>query len=71
MNSRALVTLLVLVVVAMGAYAFTHGRDTRSDGQRIGDAIDGTEKHGLGEGASRLGDQTPAQRVGNAIQDNK
>lgn len=69
--SRTIIALLILLIVAAGAYAFMNGRDTRTDGQRIGDAIDGVGSKGISEGVNRLGDQTPAQRVGNAIEDNK
>lgn len=70
--SRIILALSVLLIVIFGAaYALTNGRDTRSDGQRVGDAIDGLGSKGVGEAADRLGNQSPAERLGNAVEDSK
>lgn len=70
--TRIILALCVLLIVAFGAaYVLTNGKDTRSDGQRIGDAIDGVGSKGLGEGVDRLSDQSPAERIGNAVEDAK
>lgn len=70
--TRVILALCLLLAVAFGAaYALTYGKDTRSDGQRIGDAIDGLGSNGVGEAADRLGDQSPAEQIGNKLEDNK
>lgn len=70
--ARIILAISVLLIVVFGAaYFMANGADTRSDGQRIGDAIDGVGSKGVGEAVDRLGDQSPAERVGNAVEDSK
>ena len=68
--TRVILALCVLLIVAFGAaYALTNGRDTRTTGDKVGDAINGLESKGVGEATDRLGHQSPAQRIGNAVED--
>ena len=62
--------LVLAVVVGAGTYYFFNGRDDRTTGQRVGNAIDSfSETHSLDRASQQMKDQTPAQKLGNEIHD--
>ena len=69
-SSKTLVIVIVVIAILVGGYYFFYGKDHRSGGERLGDAVDTfSETHSLGGAADQLGDRTPAQKVGDAIEE--
>ena len=67
-SSNTLVTLLIVIVVIAGAYYFLYGKDTRTGGQKLGDAVDTLgDTHSLGRASEELKDRSPAEKLGDAI----
>ena len=69
-TTRLILILGIVIVAALAIYMLSGMPDRRSTGERIGDAIDGLP-HGVGEASSRLGDQTPAEKIGDKLEDSK
>ena len=67
-NSRSLIAILAVVVIAVIAYAFLTMPDQRSTGQRFGDAIDALPQ-GVDKAAEQLEKRTPGEKLGDAVQD--
>jgi len=67
-NTRALLTILIVIVLAVLAYGFLTMRDQRTTGEKIGDAIDALP-HGVDKAAQQLQDRTPGQKLGDAVKD--
>jgi hypothetical protein len=70
MNKNMKTILLVglaVIVAAVGYAAFT-APDTRSTGEKVGDAI-GKLDEGVDDAARELEDRTPAERIGDEIDD--
>ena len=68
--TNTLLTIVILILVIAGAYYFFNGRDTRSGGEKIGDAVDSFSETGsLKNAGNQLKDSTPADKLGNAISD--
>jgi hypothetical protein len=67
-NTKTILAVLVIVIVALLGYGFLTMPDNRSGTQKVGDAI-----HDLGQGpdkaARQLENRTPGQKVGDAIKD--
>ena len=66
-GARGIIIVLLLAVVAAGAYMFLTAPDRRTTSERVGDAAENATKGNLGDAARSLGDQTPAERAGSAI----
>ena len=70
MNSKALLGLILIIVLAVGGYYFLTMPDNRTTGQKIGDAA-----HDLGNGSSvtdagrDLESRTPGEKLGDKIKD--
>ena len=70
-STTKLILIVGIVVIAVLAFFSLSGMpDRRTTGDRVGDAINGLD-HGVGEAGSRLHDETPAQKLGDKIQDNQ
>lgn len=71
MSNKTTATVLgvvgVLVIVVIG-YAALTTPDTRSTGEKVGDAIDSLDE-GIDDAARELEDRTPAERIGDEIDD--
>jgi hypothetical protein len=70
MNSqpKSLITLLIVVVLALIAWAVLTMPDQRTAGQKVGDAVDALP-NGVDKAARELQDRTPGERAGDAIKD--
>ena len=69
-TTKLILILGIVVIAALAIYMLSGMPDRRSTGDRVGDAINGLS-HGVGEAGSRLGDESPAQKLGDKVQDNK
>jgi len=67
-NSRSLIAILALIVIAVIAYAFLTMPDQRTTGQRVGDAIDALPQ-GVDKAAEQLENRTPGEKLGDAVKD--
>jgi len=69
-NSKIIVAIIVVLVLAGGAFAMLNAPDNRTAGEHIGDAVDSlSEGEGLDDAARELEDRTPAERMGDAVED--
>jgi hypothetical protein len=67
-NVKALVSLLVLAVLAFVGYSILYAPDQRSTGEKVGDAISSLDE-GVDDAARELEDRTPAERIKDDIDD--
>lgn len=67
-DNRSMVILLVIIVVGALAWGVLSMPDKRTSGEKVGDAI-GALPQGAGEAAEELGNRTPAERMGDAVDD--
>lgn len=65
--NRTVSFILGGIVVAAIAIILLTLPDRRTGGERVGDAVDALP-HGVGAAADQLGDRTPAEKAGDAIQ---
>ena len=68
MNNRNLLIMLIVAVLAIGAWAVLAMPDRRSTGQRVGDAIDALP-NGLDAASRNLERRTPGEKIGDAVKD--
>ncbi len=59
---------VVIAVVAVGAYAMLTTPDDRTAGEHISDAADNLDE-GLDDAARELENRTPAERIGDEVED--
>ena len=59
-NNKTVITLIVVAIVAVLAYAVLTMPDQRSPGQRVGDAIDALP-NGVDKAAEQLEKRTPGE----------
>jgi len=67
-NSRNLIILVVVILVGFLAYGFFTAPDHRTATERVGDAIHDLPK-GTDKASDQLHDRTPAQKLGDKIDD--
>lgn len=67
-NSKSVVTLIVVVVVAVLAYGILTMPDQRTGSERLGDAIHELDK-GPEKAMRQLEDRTPGEKLGDAVKD--
>lgn len=67
-NSKGLITVIIVVVVAVVAWAVLTMPDQRTTGQKIGDAVDALPS-GIDKAARQLENRTPGERLGDAVKD--
>lgn len=67
-NTRNVIILVVIIAVAFVAYAIMTMPDRRDGAERIGDAIHELPQ-GLDKATRQLEDRTPAQKLGDKIED--
>ena len=67
-SSKPLITVLILVALAIVAWAALTMPDRRTTGQKVGDAID-TLPQGVDKAAEQLEDRTPGEKLGDAVKD--
>lgn len=65
---KKLLIAAVVAIVALGGYKLLHEPDTRSSGEKIGDAIDALPS-GADKAVRQLEDRTPADKLQDAAQD--
>lgn len=69
-NGKIIVAIIVVLVLAGGAFAMLNAPDNRTTGEHIGDAVDSlSEGEGLDDAARELEDRTPLERAGDAVED--
>lgn len=69
-NTRTILGIVLLIIIAIAAYSLLTAPDQRTTGEKVGDAVDEISNgNGLGEAAEELEDRSPAERVGDAIED--
>lgn len=69
-NGKIIVAIIVVLVLAGGAFAMLNAPDNRTAGEHVGDAVDSlSEGEGLDDAARELEDRTPAERMGDAVED--
>jgi|GEM_PF-3320840 len=69
-NGKIIVAIIVVLVLAGGAFAMLNAPDNRTAGEHIGDAVDSfSEGEGLDDAARELEDRTPLERAGDAVED--
>lgn len=67
-NTTVFLGVLIAAVVAVVAFGVLTAPDTRSTGDKVGDAIDSLDE-GLDDAARELEDRTPAERISDEIDD--
>jgi hypothetical protein len=67
-NTRNIVIVIVLIVIAFAAYKVLNAPDQRSGGEKLGDAI-GKLDEGVDDAGRELEDRTPAERIKDDIND--
>ncbi len=68
-SSRVLLTLALVIIIAVGVFYFINGKDHRTTGDKVGDAINTfSDTKSLGKATDQLGDRTPAQQTGDALE---
>lgn len=67
-GGKGIIIVLVVALLAIGAYAFTHMQDNRTTGERLDDAGTKLSNGDIGGAADQLGDRTPGQKVGDAME---
>jgi hypothetical protein len=67
-NTNIIIGTLIAVVVVVVAFGILTTPEDRSFGERIGDAADRLDD-GVDDAARELEDRTPAQRIGDEIED--
>lgn len=69
-NAKVIVTVLIVAVLAVLAFAFLNMPDRRGPGEKIGDAISQVGNgNGLDDAARELQDRTPGERIKDGIED--
>lgn len=68
MNSKALITILIVILVGVAGYYVLTMPDQRSGTEKVGDAI-GSLDQGVDNAARELEDRTPAERIGDSVRD--
>lgn len=69
MKNKNILILIGVIILVLG-YAMLTMPDRRTDGERIGDAIDAlNEGKGLGGAAEQLEKRTPGEKLGDSIKD--
>ena len=66
-TSKALWALLAVIVVIAAGYFLLRMPDRRTTSERVADAVDALP-HGVNKAADQLGDRTPVQKAGDALQ---
>ncbi|HEU0118847.1 MAG TPA: hypothetical protein VFR09_09470 [Alphaproteobacteria bacterium] len=69
MNNRNVVVIIVVAVLAVGAYFVLTMPDRRTPTEKIGDAIHDLPQ-GFDKASRQLEDRTPGQKIGDTIKDN-
>lgn len=67
-NNRGMITLLVVVVLGVIAYAVLTMPDRRTGAEKVGDAISELP-NGVDKAAEQLQDRTPGEKLGDAVED--
>lgn len=67
-NSKLVPAILLGIVIAFVAFFLLYAGDNRTATEKAGDAI-GELQNGPGEAMEQLEDRTPAQKLGDAIED--
>lgn len=69
-NSRFIIGALILAVLAVVAFSVLNAPDTRTSGEKVGDAVTKLgDGQGLDDAARELQDRTPAQRISDGVKD--
>lgn len=68
MDKKIVFGALILLVIATFAYLVLTTPDTRSTGEKVGDAI-GKLDEGVDDAARELEDRTPAERIKDDVED--
>lgn len=68
MNNKTLIVILIVAVLAVGAYLALNQPDQRSTGEQIGDAVSKLDE-GVDDAARELEKRTPAERIKDDIND--
>ncbi len=68
-SMQGLLALVIIAVLAVGAYAILTMPDRRSTGQRVGDAIDALPNSGVTGATRSLESRTPGEKLGDGIKD--
>ncbi len=67
-NAKIVVGVLVAFVVVLLGFVVLTTPDTRNTGEKIGDAVEQLDE-GVDDAARELEDRTPAERIGDEIED--
>jgi hypothetical protein len=67
-NAKFIIGGLIIALLAVIAIGVLNMPDRRSPGEKIGDAV-GKLDNGVDDAARELQDRTPAQRIGDSIDD--
>jgi hypothetical protein len=67
-NSKTVIGVLVVVVIAVVAYGALTMPDNRSFNEKIGDAV-GKMDNGVDDAARELEDRTPTERIKDEVND--
>lgn len=66
--TKAVLVAAVVIILAIIAYAILTMPDNRNGAERIGDAISELP-NGVDKAAEQLGDRTPGEKLGDAVED--
>ncbi len=67
-NSKTIIGILVVAIVVLLGFMVLNQPDQRSFGEKVGDAASSLEE-GVDDAARELEDRTPAERIGDEIED--
>ncbi len=67
-DSKIIITLILVAILGLAAYTLMTTPDQRSTGEKVGDAIDKLDD-GVDDAARELESRTPAERIGDEIND--
>lgn len=66
-NLQTFIAIVIVILLAAVGYKYLTTPEKRTDGQKIGDAIDALP-HGLDKAADALHDKTPGEKLGDAVE---
>ncbi len=67
-DNKTLLTVVIVVLVAAGAYGLLTMPDNRTASQKVGDAVHDLDQ-GPDKAARQLENRTPGQKLGDAVKD--
>lgn len=68
-NTKTIIAILVVIVLAIAGYYMLNAGDNRTAGEKIGDAVDNVQEGNMDGAVNSLKDRSPAQKMGDSIEE--